>query len=158
MGVASRQARVGATNSIPATLSLSGSLTNALAAPQPGSVAESLGRMMGALALLFAVLFGALWVYRRWQHLLQQRAPISGLRVVEAKNLGQRSAVCVVGYRHQRFLIGVSRAGLSLLSPLEPEPVVSQPGSPEGGSDPGLDAGRGTSFQRILEKARNPSA
>lgn len=149
---------MGATNSIPSTLLPSGSLTNALGAPHSGSVAESLGRMMGALALVFAVLIGVLWIYRRWQHLLQQRAPASGLRVVEAKNLGQRSAVCVVGYRHQRFLIGVSPSGVSLLSPLDPDPGVSQGGSLETPSVPGSDADRVASFQRILEQARTPSA
>ena len=149
---------MGATNSIPAILSPSGSLTNALGAPHSGSVAESLGRMMGALALVFAVLIGALWIYRRWQHLLQQRAPASGLRVVEAKNLGQRSAVCVVGYRHQRFLVGVSPSGVSLLSPLDPDPAVAPGGTPETPSSPGSDADHGSSFQRILEKARTPSA
>lgn len=149
---------MGATNSIPPTLLPSGSLTNSLATPHLGGVAESLGRMMGALALVFAVLVGVLWVYRRWQHLLQQRTPASGLRVVEAKSLGQRLAVYVVAYRHQRFLVGGSPAGLTLLSPLDPDPEALETDSPNPPPTPVVTATSGGSFQSILEKVRTPWA
>lgn len=65
--------------------------------------------MLGVLALVFAVLIGALWIYRHWQRLLLQRTPVSGLRVVDVKSLGQRLSVYVVAYRHQQFLIGALR-------------------------------------------------
>ncbi|MEY3547224.1 MAG: hypothetical protein RLZZ313_1586, partial [Verrucomicrobiota bacterium] len=91
---------MGSTNSISSILP-PGSLTNALAAPDLSSTAGTLGRMLGALALVFAVLIGALWIYRHWQQFLLQRTPVSGLRVVDVKSLGQRLSVYVVAYRHQ---------------------------------------------------------
>lgn len=148
---------MGATNSISSILP-QGSMTNALAAPDLSSAAGSLGRMLGALALVFALLIGALWIYRHWQRLLLQRTPVSGLRVVDVKSLGQRTAVYVVAYRHQQFLIGCSPNGLSLLSPLETDPSVS--GGPSS-SDPGAavpnPAPEG-SFRSVLEKTLSPSA
>ena len=148
---------VGATNSIPLTLP-SGSLTNAIASPDMSSTVGSLARMMGNLAIVFAVLIGALWLYRYWQRLLVQRAPAGGLRVVDAKNLGQRMGVYVVAYRHQQFLIGVSPSGVSLLSPLDPDPaaVTASPSAETGASHSGsVPPG---SFRSILDKTLTPSA
>ena len=113
---------------------------------------------MGNLAIVFAVLIGALWLYRYWQRLLVQRAPAGGLRVVDAKNLGQRMGVYVVAYRHQQFLIGVSPSGVSLLSPLDPEPasVTGSPSGETGASNSGsVPPG---SFRSILDKTLTPSA
>ena len=153
--------RVGSTNSISSILP-PGSLTNALAAPDLSSTAGTLGRMLGALALVFAVLIGALWIYRHWQQFLLQRTPVSGLRVVDVKSLGQRLSVYVVAYRHQQFLIGGSPNGLSLLSPLDADPSVSGSSS---SSDPGppavnlsVNPASEGSFRSVLEKALTPSA
>lgn len=145
------------TNAIPLMVP-SGLTTNAVTAPDLGSAAGSLGRLMGSLALVVAVMLGALWIYRHWQRLLLQRKPETGLRVVDVKSLGQRMAVYVVAYRHQRFLIGGSPNGLSLLSPLESDPSES--------SDPDNDAPGaetppitpGASFRKALDKALSPSA
>lgn len=148
---------MGSTNSISSMLP-QGSLTNALAAPDLSSAAGSLGRMLGALALVFALLIGALWIYRHWQQLLLQRTPVSGLRVVDVKSLGQRTAVYVVAYRHQQFLIGASPNGLSLLSPLDADPSVS--GGPSA-SEPSHSAANPAlegSFRSVLEKTLSPSA
>ena len=152
---------MGSTNSISSILP-PGSLTNALAAPDLSSTAGTLGRMLGALALVFAVLIGALWIYRHWQQFLLQRTPVSGLRVVDVKSLGQRLSVYVVAYRHQQFLIGGSPNGLSLLSPLDADPSVSGNSS---SSDPGppavnlsVNPASEGSFRSVLEKALTPSA
>ena len=156
---------MGSTNSISSILP-PGSLTNALAAPDLSSAAGSLARMLGALALVFALLIGALWIYRHWQQLLLQRTPVSGLRVVDVKSLGQRLSVYVVAYRHQQVLIGGSPNGLSLLSPLDADPSVS--GNPSS-SDPGPSAANLSAnlsvnpaseglFRSVLEKALTPSA
>ena len=148
---------MGATNSIPLTLP-PGFLTNAIASPDMSTAVGSLVRMMGNLAIVFAVLIGALWLYRRWQRLLVQRTPPGGLRVVDAKNLGQRVGVYVVAYRHQQFLIGVSPSGVSLLSPLDPDPTAVS-GSPSA-ETPGADSGSAPqgSFRSILDKTLKPSA
>jgi flagellar biogenesis protein FliO len=151
---------VGVTNTIPLMVP-SGLTTNVVTAPDLGSAAGSLGRLMGSLALVFAVMLGALWIYRHWQRLLLQRKPETGLRVVDVKSLGQRMAVYVVAYRHQRFLIGGSPNGLSLLSPLEAEPSdPSESPDPENDSqaDPQAPITPGESFRKALDKALSPSA
>lgn len=154
-----------ATNSIPLTLA-AGSLTNAMGAPDLGGAVGSFGRLMGNLALVFAVLLGVVWVYRQWQRGLLQRAPATGLRVIDAKNIGQRMALYVVVYRHQRFLVGGSPNGLSLLSCLDPEPLDSEPAasdtdSPESPKTPKSSAARlpsdGPTFRSALDKALDPS-
>ena len=108
------------------------------------------------------MLIGALWIYRHWQQFLLQRTPVSGLRIVDVKSLGQRLSVYVVAYRHQQFLIGGSPNGLSLLSPLDADPSVLGNPSP---SDPGPPAVNLSvnpvsegSFRSVLEKALTPSA
>lgn len=151
---------VGATNSIASTLP-SGSLTNAagaLASPDMGGAVGSLARMMGNLAIVFAVLIGALWLYRHWQRLMARRVPAGGLRVVDAKNLGQRMGVFVVAYRHQQFLIGVSPGGVSMLSPLAPETTAVN--GPPGGGTGVVESGPHPreSFGSILDKTLEPSA
>ena len=118
--------------------------------------------MLGALALVFAVLIGALWIYRHWQRLLLQRTPVSGLRVVDVKSLGQRLSVYVVAYRHQQFLIGGSPNGLSLLSPLDADPsVLGVPSSSDAGppaENLSVNPAPEGSFRSILEKTLSPSA
>lgn len=148
---------MGSSNSISSMLP-QGSLTNALAAPDLSSAAGSLGRMLGALALVFALLIGALWIYRHWQRLLLQRTPVSGLRVVDVKSLGQRTAVYVVAYQHQQFLIGGSPNGLSLLSPLDADPSVSGPPSSSDPAKLATNAAPEGSFRSVLEKTLSPSA
>lgn len=156
-----------ATNPIPLTLA-AGSLTNAVGAPDLGGAVGSFARLMGNLALVFAVLLGVVWVYRQWQRGLLQRTPSTGLRVIDAKNLGQRMALYVVAYRHQRFLVGGSPNGLSLLSCLDPEPAGPEPAGPEpAASDtespdsPESSAVRlpsdGRTFRSALDKALDPS-
>ncbi|MFM8878573.1 MAG: FliO/MopB family protein [Verrucomicrobiota bacterium] len=148
---------MGVTNSIPLSLT-SGLATNGVAAPDLGATVGSLGRLMGSLALVFAVMLGALWIYRHWQRLLLQRKPETGLRVVDVKNLGQRMAVYVVAYRHQRFLIGGSPNGLTLLSPLESEASESSDPGNDSQGDPQAAIPPGSSFRNALDKALSPSA
>lgn len=84
-----------------------------------GSLVSSMIRLIGALVLVFAVLFGGVWLFRRWQGLLQQRGGNSPkLRVLEVKSLGSRHALYVVGYEKQRLLLSSSPAGVSLLTTL----------------------------------------
>ncbi len=100
---------------------------------------------------------------------LLQRTPVTGLRVVDVKSLGQRLSVYVVAYRHQQFLIGGSPNGLLLLSPLDADPSVSgsssssDPGPPAANLSAKLSANLSVnpasegSFQSVLEKASTPS-
>ena len=101
------------------------------ALPLLPDVGASLLRMLGALALVIALFLGGVWLLRHGQPLLGKRGRSSKLRVVEARSLGGRQALYVVGYAQQRLLVASSPAGVSLLTTLpnadETEEEVSGP-------------------------------
>jgi flagellar biogenesis protein FliO len=77
-------------------------------------------RALGALALVLAVFFGGVWLFRNGQRLAWRKTGIPRLSILESRPLGNRFALYVVGYEQQRMLIGSSPAGISLLSQLPP--------------------------------------
>lgn len=82
------------------------------------SVTLSFVRMLGALALVVALFFGAAWVFKNGFR-FQSIAPAQRkLQVLESRSLGPRQAVFVVGYENQRLLIGSTPNGLALLTHL----------------------------------------
>ena len=99
------------------------------AAPTVPDVSFSVLRVFGALALVFALFLGAVWLFRNWQRLTLNRGRPSKLNVLEVRALGQRHAIYVIGYQHQRVLLGTSPAGVSLLShlPDDDSPPEAQP-------------------------------
>ena len=106
--------------------------TNALPAlptSEMPSAASSLFRVFGAFALVIAVFFGGVWLFRNWQRLTLNRGRPSKLNVLEVRALGQRHAIYVIGYQQQRVLLGTSPAGVSLLShlPDDDSPPEAQP-------------------------------
>jgi flagellar biogenesis protein FliO len=90
-------------------------------------VGLSLIRLLAAMALVLAVFFGGVWLFRNGQRLAWRKTGRPRLAIVESRALGNRFAIYVVGYDRQRFLVGSSPAGLALLSPLPP----GEPESPE---------------------------
>ena len=82
------------------------------------SAAVSVFRMIGALCLVFALLFAATWLYRNGARFSAGRGAQRKLHVLEARSLGGRQSVLVVAYDHQRFLIGTTPQGMTLLSHL----------------------------------------
>lgn len=97
----------------------------------PEAVAPSVVRMLGALALVFALLLGGVWLVRNWQRFAVRRGLAPKLNVLEVKLLGGRQALYVIGYEQQRMLISTSPNGVALLTHL---PTAENP--PEGGSAP----------------------
>jgi flagellar biogenesis protein FliO len=79
-------------------------------------------RALGALALVLAVFFGGVWLFRNGQRLAWRKTGAPRLAILESRPLGNRFALYVVGYDQQRMLIGSSPAGISLLSQLPPAP------------------------------------
>jgi len=75
-------------------------------------------RALAALAIVLAVFFGGVWLYRNGQRLAWRKSGPPKLAILESRPLGNRYALHVVGYEQQRLLIGSSPAGLSLLSQL----------------------------------------
>ncbi len=95
--------------------------------PSSTSVVFSLFRVLGALALVLAVFFAGVWLFRNWQRTLIHRGQSPKLNILETKALGQRHALVVVGYEQQRFLVASSPAGVTMLATLpEGSPVVAE--------------------------------
>jgi flagellar biogenesis protein FliO len=94
--------------------------------PGSGSAILALLRVFGALALVFAIFFAGTWVWRNWQRLLTTQGRAPKLAVFEAKSLGQRHTLYVVGYEQERMLIAASPSGVTLLSSLPPAEAASE--------------------------------
>ena len=82
------------------------------------SAASSLFRVLGALALVIAVFFGGVWLFRNWQRMGIAKGHTPKLNILETKSLGQRHAIYVIGYEQQRLLIAASPAGVTMLTTL----------------------------------------
>jgi flagellar biosynthetic protein FliO len=105
----------------------------ALGAEKSGTASEmpSMGaavfRMVGSLALVIALFFGAAWVFRNMHRFKPASANQRKLQVLEGKSLGPRQALYVVAYEQQRLLIGASTQGLTLLTHLPEGEAQTQP-------------------------------
>ncbi len=82
------------------------------------SAASSLLRVLGAFALVIAVFFGGVWLFRNWQRMTIAKGHTPKLNILETKSLGQRHAIYVIGYEQQRLLIAASPAGVTMLTTL----------------------------------------
>ena len=97
--------------------------------PAVPSMGAAVFRMVGSLALVIALFFGAAWIFRNMHRFKAPGANQRKLQVLEGKSLGPRQAVYVVAYEQQRLLIGASAQGLTLLTHLpegEPQPQSQQ--------------------------------
>jgi flagellar biogenesis protein FliO len=110
-------------------------------------VGTSVVRLLGALALVVALFLAGAWLYRNWQRLAGRRGHAPQLHILEARPLGQRQALYLVGYQQQRLLLAASPAGIHLISHL---PAHEAP--PPGGFGDGA-------FEDALQQAatRSPS-
>lgn len=80
----------------------------------------SLLRVLGALALVVALFLFGVWAYRHWQRITLYRGRAPKLALLEVRPLGNRSALYVVGYERERFLVASSPVGTQLLTRLPP--------------------------------------
>lgn len=118
------------------------------AAPAPVTPLPEMGtsvmRVLGALALVLAIFFAGVWLYRNWQRVLGPKGRAPKLSVIEVKSLGNRHALYVVGYERQRMLVASSPTGMTLLSQLpEADPNESALPAP---------ASFAESLQKVLER------
>lgn len=97
------------------------------AAPGPADLIGPLFRMLLALVVVLGVLAVIVWGLRNGSRLLPRKGPGPRLRILEARSLGGRNAIHLVGYEDQRFLIGSSPAGVTLLSVLPPSTAAPDP-------------------------------
>lgn len=82
------------------------------------AVGVSAIRAFGALALVFAIFFAGIWLFRNGQRIAWRKTGPPKLAILETRALGNRLAIYVVGYEQQRLLVGGSPAGLRLLTEL----------------------------------------
>jgi flagellar biogenesis protein FliO len=94
-------------------------------------VTLSLLRVFGALALVLAVFFAGVWLFRNWQRRGGRPGRRSRLHILEVRSLGARHALYVVGYDRERLLISSSPTGVTLVDRLPPadpsEPAAVTP-------------------------------
>ena len=82
-----------------------------------------------AFLFLMGVLFIGLYVVRRWQ----RGGSASGahrLQILESKHLSPKQAVHLIRAGQRLFVVGATDQGISLISEIENEPVVSGDESP----------------------------
>ncbi len=109
------------------------------AAPSMGA---AVFRMIGALVFVLTLFFGAAWLFRNSHRFKGGSTANRKLQVLEAKSLGPRQVIYVVGYEQQRLLIGATAQGLTLLTHL-----------PEGSSQTEAPAVVSVSFGDALMQA-----
>lgn len=100
----------------------------------PPSIGFSVLRMIGALCLVFSLLFGGLWAYKNSARFAPGRRDAK-LKVLESRALGHRHSIFVVGYNEQRILLATSPTGVTMLTHLpegsaEPEVIAESSPSP----------------------------
>jgi flagellar biogenesis protein FliO len=95
-------------------------------APVVPDAGVSVLRVLGALALVLALFFGGVWLARNRRRFLGGRDRVQRLRVLEARPIGGRHTLYVVGYERQRLLLAASPSGVALLSHL-PEAKGDEP-------------------------------
>jgi flagellar protein FliO/FliZ len=91
----------------------------------------SLWRMLGALAIVLALLGGLAWLLRRGS-LLQRRG--SGMGIESAISLGERRSLVVVAVEGRRLLVGLAPNHVSLVTELGRAPfeqALSQASAPD---------------------------
>jgi flagellar biogenesis protein FliO len=86
--------------------------------PAMPSMTVSVFRMLGSLALVIALFFCGAWIFKNGVRFRPVAGTQRKLQVLEAKSLGPRQAVYVVGYEQQRMLIGSTANGLTLITHL----------------------------------------
>lgn len=106
-----------------------GQTTNLSANPPLPDVGFSVLRVLGALALVLAVFFAGIWLFRNWQRFIGRTGRAPKLGVLEVKTLGNRHSLYVVSYERQRMLLASSPAGITLVSQL-PEAAADETSSP----------------------------
>lgn len=118
-------------------------LTSPPPPPLP-DLGSSVLRLAGALLFVVALFLCGAWGLRRWQQMQLTRSAGPRLSVIDVQSLGPRQTLYVIGYEKQRFLIGSSAAGLSLITHL-----------PEGEADavaPPPSVSFATAFQQVIHR------
>ncbi|MFM1941238.1 MAG: Flagellar biosynthesis protein FliO [Verrucomicrobiota bacterium] len=90
----------------------------ATATPELPSVGPSVVRLLGAFALVIALLLGGLWLARNGFRFNARNQKQRELKILEVRMLGQKQSLMVVGYQDQRLLLGSSPTGVNFITRL----------------------------------------
>ena len=90
------------------------------------SMGAAVFRMIGALVFVLTLFFVAAWLFRNTHRFKGGSTAHRKLQVLEAKSLGPRQSIYVVGYEQQRLLIGATAQGLTLLTHLPEGPTQTE--------------------------------
>jgi flagellar biogenesis protein FliO len=110
-----------------AALPLWGEASPTASAVTPPEVSFSVFRVLGALALVLALFFGGVWLFRNWQRFIVRNGGAPKLNVLEVKALGNRQALYVVAYEEQRLLLSSSPTGVALVTHLPNSDTALEP-------------------------------
>ena len=104
----------------------------------------SILRVLGALLFVLALFLSGVWLFRRWQVSKPGTSRGPRLEIIEARSLGGRQALYVIGYERERLLISTSPAGVQLLTRL-PEGDVMDPA-------PAATPGFAAALQQVISR------
>lgn len=99
----------------------------------PDAPADLLWDVVVKTALVLALLYGVLWLVRRYYG--RGAAPSRGAAIVlmQSAQLGPGRSLHLVGVGSKTLLLGATSQQVSLLAELDPEDLESGPDVPEGG-------------------------
>lgn len=86
--------------------------------PVDASMGGAVVRLFGAFTLVIGLFLGAVWLWKQWQRTAGAGGRWGRLQVLEARSLGNRQSIFVVGYENERLLLGSSPQGVTLLTRL----------------------------------------
>jgi flagellar protein FliO/FliZ len=75
-------------------------------------------RALGSLALVLALLFALLYLFKRTRRLAAKGAATHGIRLLARQSVGPRHHLVMVEAADRLLLLGISPEGIRLLSPL----------------------------------------
>lgn len=130
---------------VGATSDAAGSLGDGL----PG-MGSSVVRLLGAFALVVALMFVGVWLTRNWQRFAGRKSGTRKLSVVDVRMIGNRQSVFVLGYESQRFLVASTPSGMSLLAHLPSAEETAAEAAPEAPERMGFTPVFAEAFQQAL--------
>lgn len=83
-------------------------------------ILEYFGRLLVVMPLIAGMVWGSLWLWKKFQlGLPMQTQKTRTVNVLESISLGSNGRLLVVEFGREKLLVGVSRAGIALLTATE---------------------------------------
>lgn len=106
----------------PFTIAIHGASPDTNALPNlssgSGDFLEKFVQMLGAFIFVVSIFVLGAWLFKRSRLFPMYKSGSAHLQILESRSLGYRNCLWVVGYDQQRFLLGTSATGVSLLTSL----------------------------------------